>query len=176
MTDHVIWMPDPYFPKQLLYSDVSAGQGAPEDQKKCFKDNIRIILQKIHKNSSNWEDVAQNRLAWGHSLHEGRRHIPWRRSPTGCQRKKKSWKEKKKSPPKRLSHIQKNSQTNSHAGSEEEPRKSIAQSSSGLFIFIARRWHCWVAFQIPFDSEQVSSDSSRDFFRYQFLKFFFFYF
>ena len=70
-TGHVVRMSDTRLPKQLLYSELTAGQRAPGGPKKRFKDNIKVNLKNFRIDSTNWEALAQDRAAWRARLHEG---------------------------------------------------------------------------------------------------------
>lgn len=54
-------MLDSRLPKQIIYSQLQAGQQAPGGLKKRYKDNIKGNLNTFHINTTNREVIAQNR-------------------------------------------------------------------------------------------------------------------
>ena len=57
-------MPDSRLPRKLFYGELAEGKRTQGDQKKRFKDTLKVSLKSFGINTDTWETQAQDRLAW----------------------------------------------------------------------------------------------------------------
>ena len=60
---HIVRMGDERLPKRLLYGELREGKRSVGGQRKCYKDTLKVALNKfqIDPDTWEWEDAAANR-------------------------------------------------------------------------------------------------------------------
>ena len=67
---HVSRMEDHRLPKIVMFSELSSGQRERGAPKKRFKDSLKKSLTACNIDHRQWSDLAANRVAWRHTIHE----------------------------------------------------------------------------------------------------------
>ena len=68
---HVVRMDDSILPKQLFYAELSNGKRLAGGQRKRYKDSLKETLRAYHIPTHQWQQHAQDRVAWRTSLRKG---------------------------------------------------------------------------------------------------------
>ena len=72
---HVIRMSDDRLPRQILYGQLHQGNRPPGGQKKRYKDQCKDLLKQCQLQPTALETLANDRVKWRRSVHEGAKLI-----------------------------------------------------------------------------------------------------
>ena len=70
-TGHVIRMPDKRLPKKVFYGELQEGKRSQCDQKKRYKDTLKVSLKDFDRPIGSWEQTAQERSKWRGLINKG---------------------------------------------------------------------------------------------------------